>query len=123
MPRHPNACAASFSFSGRHGRVSGTAVPYRPTIRTPPYILEYVASNSSSHRHCCRCSPSPLNPNPLNRTALHCTVLHNTRLPTVHRKIPTTIIMSAEKEYTLDEISQHTTTESCWLIIGNASNG
>nr|AAM27441.1 microsomal cytochrome b5 [Phaeodactylum tricornutum] len=31
--------------------------------------------------------------------------------------------MSAEKEYTLDEISQHTTTESCWLIIGNASNG
>jgi hypothetical protein len=30
---------------------------------------------------------------------------------------------TGEKEYTLDEVSQHTTTDSCWLIIGNASNG
>jgi hypothetical protein len=27
------------------------------------------------------------------------------------------------KEYTSEEVSKHTTTESCWLIIGNASNG
>lgn len=31
--------------------------------------------------------------------------------------------MSELKEYTLDEVSQHTTTESCWLIIGNEKNG
>merc|ERR1712151_1162044 len=30
---------------------------------------------------------------------------------------------SAKKEYTLEEIGKHTTEESCWLIIGNASNG
>ncbi|KAL7573398.1 hypothetical protein ACA910_006504 [Epithemia clementina (nom. ined.)] len=27
------------------------------------------------------------------------------------------------KEYTLDEIAKHNTAESCWLIIGNATNG
>ena len=28
-----------------------------------------------------------------------------------------------KKEYTLEEVSKHTKTEDCWLIIGNASNG
>jgi cytochrome b involved in lipid metabolism len=28
-----------------------------------------------------------------------------------------------KKEYTLEEISKHTTQESCWLIIGNLNNG
>jgi cytochrome b involved in lipid metabolism len=27
------------------------------------------------------------------------------------------------KEYTSDDVSKHTTTDSCWLIIGNSSNG
>mmetsp|Transcript_14552 Transcript_14552/g.23653 ORF Transcript_14552/g.23653 Transcript_14552/m.23653 type:complete len:135 (+) Transcript_14552:101-505(+) len=27
------------------------------------------------------------------------------------------------KEYTSEEVSKHTTTESCWLIIGNSTNG
>lgn len=27
------------------------------------------------------------------------------------------------KEYTLEEVSKHTTTDSCWLVIGNSSNG
>jgi hypothetical protein len=29
----------------------------------------------------------------------------------------------SDKEYTLEEVAQHTSTESCWLIIGNPSNG
>jgi len=28
-----------------------------------------------------------------------------------------------KKEYDLEEISKHTTSKSCWLIIGNATNG
>jgi hypothetical protein len=31
--------------------------------------------------------------------------------------------MSELKQYTLDEVSKHTTAESCWLIIGNEKNG
>lgn len=31
--------------------------------------------------------------------------------------------MAPAKEYTLDEISKHTSAEDCWLIIGNQSNG
>jgi hypothetical protein len=27
------------------------------------------------------------------------------------------------KEYTLDEVKNHTTADNCWLIIGNESNG
>lgn len=27
------------------------------------------------------------------------------------------------KEFTLEEVQQHTSTSSCWLIIGNSSNG
>jgi cytochrome b involved in lipid metabolism len=30
---------------------------------------------------------------------------------------------TGEKTYTLEEVSKHTKTEDCWLIIGNASNG
>lgn len=26
-------------------------------------------------------------------------------------------------EFTLEDVSKHTTTESCWLVIGNASTG
>ena len=29
----------------------------------------------------------------------------------------------SEKQYELDEVAKHTSTESCWLIIGNSSNG
>lgn len=28
-----------------------------------------------------------------------------------------------KKEYTLEEVSKHTTQDNCWLIIGNATNG
>jgi hypothetical protein len=28
-----------------------------------------------------------------------------------------------KKEFTLEEISKHNTQDSCWLIIGNLSNG
>ena len=31
--------------------------------------------------------------------------------------------MSELKQYTLEEVSKHTTAESCWLIIGNEKNG
>jgi hypothetical protein len=31
--------------------------------------------------------------------------------------------MSETKEYTLDEVSKHTKTEDCWLVIGNGTNG
>lgn len=31
--------------------------------------------------------------------------------------------MSELKEYTLDEVAKHTTTDSCWLVIGNDNNG
>jgi hypothetical protein len=30
---------------------------------------------------------------------------------------------AAKKEYTLEEVSKHTSSKSCWLIIGNATNG
>lgn len=29
----------------------------------------------------------------------------------------------AVKEFTLDEVQQHTSTKSCWLIVGNSTNG
>ena len=31
--------------------------------------------------------------------------------------------MSELKEYTLDQVAKHTTTDSCWLVIGNDNNG
>jgi len=34
-----------------------------------------------------------------------------------------TMAPSAEKEYTLEQVAEHTKTESCWLIIGNEKNG
>jgi hypothetical protein len=27
------------------------------------------------------------------------------------------------KEYTLDEVQNHTSSSDCWLIVGNSSNG
>ncbi|GKZ00573.1 hypothetical protein MPSEU_001009500 [Mayamaea pseudoterrestris] len=32
-------------------------------------------------------------------------------------------VNTGEKEFTLDEVAEHRTSDSCWLIIGNASNG
>lgn len=34
-----------------------------------------------------------------------------------------TTTMGEGKEYTLEEVAKHTNSDSCWLIIGNASNG
>lgn len=39
------------------------------------------------------------------------------------KKKQTNPTMAPAKEYTLDEISKHTSAEDCWLIIGNQSNG
>jgi hypothetical protein len=36
---------------------------------------------------------------------------------------PSTMSEEVKKLITLDEVKQHTTAESCWLVIGNASNG
>lgn len=47
----------------------------------------------------------------------------HTQHRTFHLTLPFITIMSAEKEYTLGEVAEHTTTESCWLIIGNEKNG
>ena len=30
---------------------------------------------------------------------------------------------SAEKEYTMEEVSQHNTAEDCWMVIGNTKTG
>jgi hypothetical protein len=33
------------------------------------------------------------------------------------------MVDESNKEYTLEEISQHNKTDDCWLIIGNMNNG
>jgi hypothetical protein len=36
---------------------------------------------------------------------------------------PSTMSEEVKKLITLDEVKQHTTADSCWLVIGNSSNG
>jgi hypothetical protein len=47
----------------------------------------------------------------------------STKTTTQHYVFTMTVSEETKKEFTQEEVSKHTTSESCWLTIGNSNNG
>jgi hypothetical protein len=108
--------------------LSSMSVGQAPMFCLPSGVYESFNRRRLTHSaYCTVRRPSLSSMNDARQLQQSCHILirelNNSALDLAFSKLRIPETMSELKEYTAEEVSKHTSEKSCWLVIGNDSNG